>query len=139
MIDWPGLTKRRRSKSRHFCKIPQSGATLELKNALRKSGTITGVLNLEEIIGAYAGMVRRMATVYERYPDRVDDLVQEVWLAVWQALPRLNDPANLKPYVARIAQNMNSCRSIFTFIRPAQSVSEAEIRPNQFRFAWMKA
>jgi RNA polymerase sigma-70 factor (ECF subfamily) len=64
------------------------------------------VLSLEAIVDKHAGMVRRIATVYERYPDRIDDLVQEVWLAVWQALPRLDNPSLLKPYIARIAQNI---------------------------------
>lgn len=64
------------------------------------------MLSLEEIVEAYAGMVRRIATVYERHPDRIDDLVQEVWLAVWQALPRLDNPATLKAYIARMTQNI---------------------------------
>ncbi len=64
------------------------------------------MVELEEIVKVHAAMVRRIATVYERYPDRVDDLVQEVWIAVWQALPRLNDPATLKSYIARITQNI---------------------------------
>ncbi len=64
------------------------------------------MLSLEVIIETYAGMVRRIATVYERHPDRIDDLVQEVWLAIWQALPRLDNPAKLKPYIARMTQNI---------------------------------
>lgn len=64
------------------------------------------MLSLEEIVETHAGMVRRIATVYERQPDRIDDLVQEVWLAVWQALPRLDNPAKLKPYIARMTQNI---------------------------------
>ena len=64
------------------------------------------MLSLEEIVETHAGMVRRIATVYERHPDRIDDLVQDVWLAVWQALPRLDDPARLKPYIARMTQNI---------------------------------
>jgi DNA-directed RNA polymerase specialized sigma24 family protein len=55
---------------------------------------------LEEIIKVHAAMVRRIATVYERYPDRVDDLVQDVWFAVWQALPRLHGQPMLKSYIA---------------------------------------
>ncbi|MFP5227248.1 MAG: RNA polymerase sigma factor, partial [Acidobacteriota bacterium] len=50
----------------------------------------TGV-KLEEIVKVHAAMVRRIATAYERHPDRVDDLVQDIWIAVWQALPRLKD------------------------------------------------
>ncbi|GLQ93790.1 RNA polymerase sigma factor [Dyella acidisoli] len=64
------------------------------------------MLSLEEIVDKHAGMVRRIAMVYERHPDRIDDLVQEVWLAVWQALPRLDNPSMLKPYIARITQNI---------------------------------
>ena len=63
-------------------------------------------MELEEIIKAHAGMVRRIASVYERHTDAVDDLAQDVWIAVWEALPRLNQPRDLKPYIARITQNI---------------------------------
>jgi RNA polymerase sigma-70 factor (ECF subfamily) len=64
------------------------------------------MVELEEIVRVHAAMVRRIATVYDRYPDRVDDLVQDVWLAVWQALSRLNDEAMLKGYISRTTQNI---------------------------------
>jgi RNA polymerase sigma factor (sigma-70 family) len=64
------------------------------------------MVELWEIVEIHAAMVRRIATVYERDPDRVDDLTQDVWIAVWQALPRLNNPATLKSYIARITQNI---------------------------------
>ena len=66
----------------------------------------SGMVELEEIIEVYAGMARRIATVYERYLDKIDDLTQDVWIAVWQALPRLHDQAMLKSYVARITHNL---------------------------------
>jgi RNA polymerase sigma-70 factor (ECF subfamily) len=62
---------------------------------------------LEEIVKVHAAMVRRIATVYERYPDGVDDLVQDVWFAVWQALPRLHGQPMLKSYIARITQKIS--------------------------------
>lgn len=64
------------------------------------------MVKLERIIQVHAGMVRRIASVYERHPDAVDDLIQDVWIAVWEALPRLNNPTDLKPYIARITQNI---------------------------------
>src|SRR5260370_24823112 len=72
----------------------------------RKSWDLRGMVELEEIVEVHAAMVRRIATVYERHPDRVDDLVQDVWIAVWHALPRLNNQATLKSYIARITQNI---------------------------------
>lgn len=60
----------------------------------------------EDTVKLYAPMVRRIASVYERYPDQVDDLAQEVWMALWKALPRLNDPSRLKGYIARTTHNI---------------------------------
>jgi RNA polymerase sigma factor (sigma-70 family) len=82
------------------------------------------MVKLEEIVEAHAGMVRRIATVYERHPDRVDDLVQDVWIAVWQALPRLNDPANLKAYIARITQNICITHVRRALVRQTQPLSD---------------
>ncbi len=84
---------------------------------------------LEEIIEVHAAMVRRIATVYERHPDRVDDLVQDVWIAVWQALPRLNDHATLKTYIARIAQNICVTHIRRALVRHAQPLSDAVVDP----------
>jgi RNA polymerase sigma factor (sigma-70 family) len=67
---------------------------------------MSATVEWEAAVKAHAAMVRRIAIVYERYPDRVEDLVQNIWIAVWRALPRLNDPDTLKSYIARIAQNV---------------------------------
>jgi DNA-directed RNA polymerase specialized sigma24 family protein len=48
---------------------------------------MSGIVELECIVKVHAAMVRRIATAYERYPDRVEELVQNVWIAVWQAPP----------------------------------------------------
>jgi RNA polymerase sigma-70 factor (ECF subfamily) len=83
------------------------------------------MVELEEIVEVHAAMVRRIATVYERYPDRVDDLVQDVWIAVWHALPRLNNQALLKSYIARIAQNICVTHVRRALVRQAQPLSDS--------------
>jgi len=82
------------------------------------------MVELEEIVKVHAAMVRRIATVYERYPDRVDDLVQEVWIAVWQALPRLHDQALLKSYIARITQNICVTHVRRALVRQTQPLTD---------------
>jgi RNA polymerase sigma factor (sigma-70 family) len=82
------------------------------------------MVELEEIVEVHAAMVRRIATVYERHPDRVDDLTQDVWIAVWQALPRLNNQATLKSYIARIAQNICVTHVRRALVRQAQPLSD---------------
>ncbi len=49
--------------------------------------------------------LRRMVAGYERDPSRQQDLVQEIWLAVWQALPRFRGDCSERTFVFRIAHN----------------------------------
>ena len=50
-------------------------------------------------------MVTRIARSYEADPGRAEDLVQDIHLAVWRALPRFKANAGLRTYIARIAHN----------------------------------
>jgi RNA polymerase sigma factor (sigma-70 family) len=60
---------------------------------------------LKDVMAAYGAPIARLAASYERDRALREELVQEIWLAVHQALPRLADPAKLKPFVFRIAHN----------------------------------
>jgi RNA polymerase sigma-70 factor (ECF subfamily) len=61
---------------------------------------------LEEIMAQHGAMVRRIAAAHEASPADQDDLVQDIWLALWRALPAFRGEAGLKTYVARIAHNV---------------------------------
>lgn len=87
------------------------------------------MVELEEIVKVHAAMVHRIATVYERYPDRVDDLVQDVWFAVWQALPRLQDRNMLKNYIARITQNICVTHVRRALVRQTQPLTDTQPDP----------
>jgi RNA polymerase sigma-70 factor (ECF subfamily) len=59
---------------------------------------------LESLVTDYQAMVARICASYERDRDLCRDLSQEVWFAVWRALPAYRAEASLKTFVARIAQ-----------------------------------
>lgn len=62
--------------------------------------------DFETLVRDYAALVARIASTYERRPALVDELVQEVFLAVYRALPSFRGEASLKTFVARIANNV---------------------------------
>lgn len=57
------------------------------------------------LLGEHDRALRRLASSYERDPARQQDLMQEIWLAVWQALPRFRGECSERTFVFRIAHN----------------------------------
>jgi RNA polymerase sigma-70 factor (ECF subfamily) len=49
--------------------------------------------------------LRRLAASYERDPARQEDLLQDIWFAVWRALPNFRDECSERTFVFRIAHN----------------------------------
>jgi RNA polymerase sigma-70 factor (ECF subfamily) len=49
--------------------------------------------------------LRRLAASYERDQARQEDLVQDIWFAVWRALPRFRDECSERTFIFRIAHN----------------------------------
>lgn len=65
------------------------------------SDTVT----LETALREHGPMLARIAASYETDPAWREDLVQEISLALWKALPSFRGEAGLRTYVARIAHN----------------------------------
>ncbi|MCC2616986.1 sigma-70 family RNA polymerase sigma factor [Aestuariibacter halophilus] len=61
--------------------------------------------SFEHIIKEYDGLLGRVAATYEANPALQQELVQEISLALWQALPRFEGNSSLKTYILRIAHN----------------------------------
>src|SRR4051812_28700375 len=62
-------------------------------------------LDAQEVIVRFAPALARVVASYERDRALRDELLQEVLMAVVLALPRLEQPEMLKPFVFRIAHN----------------------------------
>jgi RNA polymerase sigma-70 factor (ECF subfamily) len=59
----------------------------------------------EHITREHGAMIKRIAASYEADARLVEELVQEIYLAIWRALPSFRDEASLRTFVARIAAN----------------------------------
>ncbi|HZQ42695.1 MAG TPA: sigma-70 family RNA polymerase sigma factor [Acidobacteriaceae bacterium] len=59
----------------------------------------------EEILREHGAMIRRIAFSYEAVPQLADELVQEIYIAIWRALPSFRGDASLRTFLARIATN----------------------------------
>ena len=49
--------------------------------------------------------LRRLASSYERDPSKQQDLLQDIWLAVWQSLPGFRGDCSERTFVFRITHN----------------------------------
>jgi RNA polymerase sigma-70 factor (ECF subfamily) len=61
--------------------------------------------DFDEIADTHGALIRRIARSYEANAARCDELVQDIHLALWQALPRFRGDASIRTFVARIAHN----------------------------------
>ncbi|MDQ8755232.1 sigma-70 family RNA polymerase sigma factor [Sphingosinicella sp. LHD-64] len=77
----------------------------------------------ERIVAEHGALITRIAMSYEADPALREDLVQQILLAVWQALPSFRADASLKTFIARIAQN----RAISFVAKQVRQLPTAEI------------
>jgi len=75
------------------------------------------------LVAEHQPMVARICASYERDRDRASELAQDVWFAIWRALPSYRADASLKTFVARIAQ----FRAISHVAQRAKLPLEAEL------------
>ena len=59
-----------------------------------------------QLIEAYSGPMRRLSSVYAASPSDREDLVQDIFLAVWRALPAFRGDASERTWLYRIAHNV---------------------------------
>ncbi|GAA3925810.1 RNA polymerase sigma factor [Luteimonas lutimaris] len=71
---------------------------------------------IEAVLGEHGSMLSRIAASYESNPSRREDLLQEISVALWRALPRWRGEASLRTFVARVAHN----RAVSHVVRQAR-------------------
>jgi RNA polymerase sigma factor (sigma-70 family) len=59
----------------------------------------------EQIVRDHHAMIHRIVASYEAGSSVVEDLVQDVYIAIWQALPAFRAESSIRTFVARIATN----------------------------------
>jgi RNA polymerase sigma-70 factor (ECF subfamily) len=59
----------------------------------------------EQLMRDHGPMIRRIAASYEADRELAHDLAQEIFIAVWRALPSFRGESSLRSFVARIAHN----------------------------------
>jgi RNA polymerase sigma-70 factor (ECF subfamily) len=69
-------------------------------------------------------MVARIAASHEARPYLAEELVQDIWFAVWRALPSFRGDGSIKGFVARIAAN----RAASHVARAVRLPRSAEVR-----------
>jgi RNA polymerase sigma-70 factor (ECF subfamily) len=57
------------------------------------------------LVESYETAIRRIAASYERDSARRQDLVQDIWVALWRALPSFRGDCHERTFVFRIAHN----------------------------------
>lgn len=61
--------------------------------------------SFEAVMAEFGPALARLARAYEHEPSRAEDLLQDICLALWRALPSFRDESSLRTFVFRIAHN----------------------------------
>ena len=88
-----------------------------------KRARVTPHEELAALLREHSAMIVRIARSHESDRGRAEELVQDIHVAIWQALPKFRGEANVRTYVARIAYN----RSITHVTREARRPRSAPL------------
>lgn len=82
--------------------------------------------SFEELMRECGPMIRRVAASYEADVEIARDLAQEIFLAVWRALPSFRGESSLRSFAARIAHH----RAVTHVARSAHLPRSVELPDN---------
>jgi len=83
----------------------QRANDVHVARAQRKRVRVTPHEELAALLREHGGLIARVARSYESDRGRAEELVQDIHVAIWQALPKFRGEANVRTFIARIAQN----------------------------------
>ncbi len=72
-----------------------------------------------EVINTWQPALKRLCAGYEFDPDRQRDLLQEILLVVWRALPSFRGKSSLRTWMYRVAHNVAATHSSRSAREPA--------------------
>lgn len=81
-------------------------STTPLHTFLRTRAPADRRAAFEALLCAHGPAIRRSCRGFERSVDRQEELVQDVLVEIWRALPRLESAAAARAWVLRIAHNV---------------------------------
>jgi RNA polymerase sigma-70 factor (ECF subfamily) len=90
------------------------------------------------LLAEHGAALRRVAATYEYDPSRREDLLQEIALAVWRALPRFRGECGERAFVLRVAHNRGLTHGwrARRHTLPLETISEPhDARPDPERLA----
>jgi len=79
--------------------------------------------SFETVVSDHGALIRRIARSYEVNHALVDELVQDIYFALWEALPGFRGDAALRTFVVKVAHN----RSIAHVAKEARRPRSVEL------------
>ena len=86
------------------------------------------MVQFEEVVAQFGPALARVAASYAYGAAEREDLLQDILLAVWRALPRFAGRSSLRTYVFRIAHNRGL--SLARARKPVHACDSEQLRPD---------